>query len=109
LTLTLNTTRKLRRTFWNTATTGLDNDPGRLEAQSRVATQQTTVNMDLQAAPPTSLSSDDTACIDPQLLRLDRGHAAITSLFMMMDTISAAGYSLEMTGGSSDEAAAGRG
>jgi hypothetical protein len=60
------------------------------------------------AASPTSSYSDDAACIDPQLLRLDRDHNAAT-LLSAMKMISTVGSSHDTKDGYSDEAGAGGG
>jgi hypothetical protein len=71
---------------------------------------RTTLEMDQGSytASSASQSEDELLYIDPQLLRLDRDHNLVTSP-SATNTLSTIGNSLEMTGGISDEAAAGRG
>jgi hypothetical protein len=108
LTLVKNTLRKLRRALLNTKTTRVNDKFGRIEA--RLATQQTAVDMDLffHALFPTSPSSDEPACIDPQLLQLDCNQNTVISP-STANVFNTAGNNLAMPGVVFDETTAGRG
>jgi hypothetical protein len=89
LTLNQTTTRKLRHNPSKTTTTKFDDEPGRVELLSHFGFHQIALEMNpaFYAASSTSSSSDDTACIDPQLLRQGP-----------INTISTSENSLEING-----------
>jgi hypothetical protein len=89
LNLTRDTIRKPRHNPSKTTTTKFDDEPGRVELLSHFGFHQIALEMNpaFYAASSTSSSSDDTACIDPQLLRQGP-----------INTISTSENSLEING-----------